>query len=103
MLMNALNLLNLYKRSCHKINKSDLKEMRKEFKLLIKKRLKIRIKETKSRESTENPLTAKLFKGSEQSGELETRHLPCLGMVNKLTNERLIPDSLELPDVNLRY
>jgi hypothetical protein len=37
--------------------------MRKEFKLLIKKRSKVRIKETESREGTKKPLTAKLPKG----------------------------------------
>jgi hypothetical protein len=37
--------------------------MRKKFKLLIKKRLKIRIKETEGREYTKKSLTAELFKG----------------------------------------
>jgi hypothetical protein len=36
--------------------------MRKEFKLLIKKRLKARIKETESRENIKKSLTAKLSK-----------------------------------------
>jgi hypothetical protein len=36
--------------------------MRKEFKLLIKKGLKARIKETESRESTKKSLAAELFK-----------------------------------------
>jgi hypothetical protein len=37
--------------------------MRKEFKLLIEKGLKVRIKETESRESTKKSLTTKLLKG----------------------------------------
>jgi hypothetical protein len=77
--------------------------MRKEFKLLIKEESKIRIKETEGREDTKKPLTAKLLKGGEQSGESETRHLPCPGMVNKLVNERLIPDSSEFLNVSLKY
>jgi hypothetical protein len=77
--------------------------MRKKFKSLIKKELKTRIKETEGRESIKKPLTAKLSKNGEQSGELEARHLPCLGMENKLINKRLIPDFLELPNVNLKY
>jgi hypothetical protein len=77
--------------------------MRKEFKLLIEKGLKARIKETKSREGTKKSLTAKLPKGGKQSGESETRHLSCLGIVNKSTNERLIPDFSELSDVSLKY
>jgi hypothetical protein len=77
--------------------------MRKEFKLLIEKGLKARIKETKSRESIKKSLAAELFKGGEQSGELEARHLPCLGMVNKSINERLIPDFSEFLDVSLKY
>jgi hypothetical protein len=36
--------------------------MRKEFKLLIEKRSKTRIKETEGRESTKKSLAAKLFK-----------------------------------------
>jgi hypothetical protein len=39
--------------------------MRKEFKLLIKKGLKIRIKETENRESIKKSLTAELSKGGE--------------------------------------
>jgi hypothetical protein len=39
--------------------------MRKEFKLLIKKGLKARIKETESREGIKKPLTVKLPKGGE--------------------------------------
>jgi hypothetical protein len=77
--------------------------MRKEFKSLIKKESKIRTKKTKSRENTKKSLAAKLLKNGEQSGELETRHLPCLGMINKSINKRLTPDSLEFPDVNLKY
>jgi hypothetical protein len=77
--------------------------MRKEFKLLIKKRLKTRIKETEGREGIKKPLTAKLFKNSEQSGKSEARHLPCLSIINKSTNERLISDSSELPDVSLKH
>jgi hypothetical protein len=77
--------------------------MRKEFKSLTEEGLKARIKETEGRESTKKPLTAELPKGGEQSGESEARHLPCPGMVNKLTNERLTPDSSELPDVSLKY
>jgi hypothetical protein len=71
MLINALNLLDLYKRLCHKENKSNREKIRKEFKLLIKKELKIRIKETEGRESIKKSLAAKLPKGGEQSGELE--------------------------------
>jgi hypothetical protein len=37
--------------------------MRKKFKLLTKKELKARIKETEDRENTKKPLTAKLPKG----------------------------------------
>jgi hypothetical protein len=77
--------------------------MRKEFKLLIKKGLKTRIKETEDREGTKKSLAVELSKGGKQSGELEARHLPCLGMVNKLTNKRLIPDFSELPDVSLKH
>jgi hypothetical protein len=36
--------------------------MRKEFKLLIEKELKIRIKKTEDRESTKKSLAAELFK-----------------------------------------
>jgi hypothetical protein len=61
--------------------------MRKEFKLLIKKGLKARIKETESREGTKKSLTAELFKDGKQSSELEARHLLYSGMVNKLINE----------------
>jgi hypothetical protein len=61
--MNALNSLNLYKRSCHKKNKSDYEKMRKEFKLLIEKGLKTRIKEIEGRESIKKSLTTKLSKG----------------------------------------
>jgi hypothetical protein len=77
--------------------------MRKEFKLLIEKRLKARIKETEGRENIKKSLAAELFKGGKQSGESEARHLPCPGMVNKLINERLIPDSSELSNVSLKY
>jgi hypothetical protein len=49
--------------SCHKKNKSDWEEMRKEFKLLIEEGLKARIKETKSREGTKKSLAAELSKG----------------------------------------
>jgi hypothetical protein len=77
--------------------------MRKEFKLLIKKGLKTRIKETEGRENTKKPLTAELFKGGKQSGELEARHLSYPGMVNKLINKRLTPDSSELFNVSLKY
>jgi hypothetical protein len=61
--------------------------MRKEFKLLIKKGLKARIKETENRENTKKSLTTKLSKDGKQSGELKTRHLLCLGMVNKSANK----------------
>jgi hypothetical protein len=61
--------------------------MRKEFKLLTEKGLKARIKETKGRENTKKSLAVELFKGGKQSGESETRHLPCPGMVNRLINE----------------
>jgi hypothetical protein len=37
--------------------------MRKEFKLLIKKGLKARIKEIEGRESIKKPLAVELFKG----------------------------------------
>jgi hypothetical protein len=37
--------------------------MRKEFKLLIKERSKVRIKKTESREGTKKSLTAELSKG----------------------------------------
>jgi hypothetical protein len=77
--------------------------MRKEFKLLTEKRLKIRIKEIEGREGTKKSLTAELSKGGEQSGELEARHLSCPGMINKLINERLIPNSSELSDVSLKH
>jgi hypothetical protein len=39
--------------------------MRKEFKLLIKKGLKVRIKETEGREGIKKSLTTELFKGGE--------------------------------------
>jgi hypothetical protein len=39
--------------------------MRKEFKLLTKKGLKVRIKETEGREDIKKSLTAKLFKSGE--------------------------------------
>jgi hypothetical protein len=77
--------------------------MRKEFKLLIKKGLKVRIKETESRESIKKPLAVKLPKGGEQFGELKARHLSCLGMINKSANERLIPDFLKFFDVSLKH
>jgi hypothetical protein len=77
--------------------------MRKEFKSLIEKGLKARIKETENRENIKKPLTAKLPKGGKQSGESEARHLPYLNMVNKLTNKRLTPDSSELPNVSLKH
>jgi hypothetical protein len=77
--------------------------MRKEFKLLIEKRSKTRIKETEGREDTKKSLAAKLSKNGKQSSESEPRHLPCLGMINKLTNKRLIPDSSEFPNVNLKH
>jgi hypothetical protein len=63
--MDVLNFLDLCKRSCHKENKLDLEEMGKELKLLIKKGLKTRIKETEGREGTKNSLAAKLSKGGE--------------------------------------
>jgi hypothetical protein len=65
MLMDVLNLLDLYKRLCYKENKLDCEEMRKEFKLLIEKGLKIRIKETEGREGTKKSLAAELSKGGE--------------------------------------
>jgi hypothetical protein len=77
--------------------------MRKEFKLLIEKGSKTRIKEIKSREGTKKPLTAELPKGGKQSSESEARHLPCLGMINKLANKRSISDFLELLNVSLKY
>jgi hypothetical protein len=77
--------------------------MRKEFKLLTKKELKARIKETEGRKGTRKSLAAELFKGGEQSGESEARHLPCLGIVNKLVNKRSIPDFSKLPDVSLKH
>jgi hypothetical protein len=77
--------------------------MRKEFKLLIKKGLKARIKETEGRESIKKSLATELSKGGKQSGELEAFHLPYLDIINKLVNERSIPDSLELPDVSLKH
>ena len=77
--------------------------MRKEFKLLIEKGLKIRIKETEGRKGIKNPLTVELFKGGEQSGESRARHLLCLGMINKSANKRLIPDSSEFPNVSLKH
>jgi hypothetical protein len=77
--------------------------MRKEFKSLIKKGLKIRIKKTKDRESIKKSLAAKLSKSGKQSGESKARHLLCLGMVNKSVNKRLTPDFSELPNVNLKY
>jgi hypothetical protein len=77
--------------------------MRKEFKSLIEKGLKACIKKTEDRENTKKSLAAELCKGGKQSGESEARHLPCLDMVNRLINERLIPDFSELPDVNLKY
>jgi hypothetical protein len=77
--------------------------MRKEFKLLIKKGLKARIKETESRESIKKSLAAKLSKNGKQSDESEARHLPCPDIINKLANERLIPDFSELPNVSLKY
>jgi hypothetical protein len=77
--------------------------MRKEFKLLIKEESKACIKETKGREGIKKPLAVELSKGGEQSGELKARHLPCLGMINKLINKRLTPDFSELPDVNLKH
>jgi hypothetical protein len=77
--------------------------MRKESKLLIKKGLKARIKETEGRENIKKSLAAELSKNGKQSGESETRHLPCPGMINKLTNKRLIPDSSKLPNVSLKY
>jgi hypothetical protein len=61
--------------------------MRKEFKLLIKKELKTRIKKTESREGTKKPLTAELPKGGEQSDESETRHLPYPSIINKSANK----------------
>jgi hypothetical protein len=77
--------------------------MRKEFKLLTKKGLKARIKETEGRENTKKSLAAELPKDGKQSGESEARHLPCLGIINELTNERLTPDSLKFPNVSLKY
>jgi hypothetical protein len=77
--------------------------MRKEFKLLIKEELKARIKKTEGRKDIRKFLAAELFKDGEQSGESETRHLLYPGMVNKLVNKRLIPDSSELPNVSLKY
>jgi hypothetical protein len=77
--------------------------MRKEFKLLIKKGLKARIKETEGRECTKKSLAVKLSKGGKQSGESEARHLPCSGMINKLANKRLIPDFSELPNISLKH
>ena len=77
--------------------------MRKEFKSLIEEESKIRIKETEGRESTKKSLTAELSKGDKQFSELEARHLSCPGMINKLINKRLIPDTSELPDVSLKY
>jgi hypothetical protein len=65
MLIDALNSLDLRKRSCHKENKSDYEKMRNEFKLLTEKGSKARIKETESREGTKKPLTAELSKGGE--------------------------------------
>jgi hypothetical protein len=101
--MDTLSLLDLCKRLYYKENKSDREEMRKEFKLLIEKGLKTRIKEIEDREDTKNPLAAELPKDGKQFGELEARHLPCPGMINKLINERLIPDFSKLPNVNLKH
>jgi hypothetical protein len=103
MLINALNPLDLYKRSCHKKNKSDWKKMRKKFKSLTEKESKTRIKETENRENTKKPLTTELPKGGKQSSESETRHLPYLGIINKSTNKRLTPDFSKLPNVNLKH
>jgi hypothetical protein len=80
-----------------------LRKDAKKFKLLIEKGLKTRTKEIEGRESIKKSLAAELSKGGEQFGELEARHLPCLGMINKSANERSIPDFLELPDVNLKH
>jgi hypothetical protein len=77
--------------------------MRKEFKLLTEKGLKICIKETKGREGIKKSLTAELPKGDEQSGESEARYLLYSGMINKLINERSISDFLEFPDVSLKH
>jgi len=77
--------------------------MRKEFKSSIKKKSKTRIKETKNRKSTKKPLATELPKNDKQSGESETRHLPCPGMINKSTNERSTPDSSELSNVSLKH
>jgi hypothetical protein len=103
MLIDVLNLLDLCKRSCHKENKSDWEKMRKEFKLLIEKKLKIRTKKTEGREDIKKSLTVELSKDGEQSGELGARHLLYSDMVNKSVNKRLTPDSLEFPNVNLKY
>jgi hypothetical protein len=77
--------------------------MRNEFKSLIKKGSKIRIKKTESCKGTKKPLTTELSKGDKQSGELEARHLPYPSMINKLANKRLTPDSSKLSNVNLKY